>query len=109
MQGESIVGMDFSYFQAGCIIKRKMRLSHREGKILCGRTDSGREIPEHQFHGWLRPVYNPRAAIAKSPDAPVLRIVGPDRFHPAGRKKANYQWNIYCIVHNLKKVDGYGP
>jgi len=25
-----------------------------------------------------------------------------------GRKKVNTQWNLFCIVHNLKKVARYG-
>ncbi|MBU1699839.1 MAG: transposase [Candidatus Eisenbacteria bacterium] len=30
------------------------------------------------------------------------------RFTLRGRKKVNTQWNLFCMVYNLKKVHRYG-
>jgi len=41
--------------------------------------------------------------------ANICHIMGLDRFTLRGKKKVNIQWNLFCIVHNLKKVARYGP
>ena len=50
-----------------------------------------------------------RVAIAEPPFANICHIMGLDRFTLRGKKKVNIQWNLFCIVHNLKKVARYGP
>jgi hypothetical protein len=50
-----------------------------------------------------------RVAIAEPPFANICRIMGLDRFTLRGKRKVNIQWNLFCIVHNLKKVARYGP
>ncbi|WP_240910126.1 transposase [Desulfopila sp. IMCC35008] len=34
--------------------------------------------------------------------------MGLDRFSLRGKKKVSTQWNLFCVVHNLKKVHTYG-
>lgn len=30
------------------------------------------------------------------------------RFTPRGRRKVNAQWQMYCLVHNIEKLQRYG-
>jgi hypothetical protein len=32
-----------------------------------------------------------------------------DRFTLRGKRKVNAQWNLFCIIHNMKKIQRYGP
>ena len=56
-----------------------------------------------------RAMYSLRVAIAEPPFAHICQIMGLNRFTLRGKAKVNTQWNLYCIVHNLKKVARYGP
>jgi hypothetical protein len=50
-----------------------------------------------------------RVTIAEPNFANIRHIMGLDRFTLRGKKKVNIQWNLFCIIHNLKKVARYGP
>ena len=52
--------------------------------------------------------YSIRLAIGEPPFAHIRSKMRLDRFSLRGRKKVNTQWNLFCIVHNLKKVHSYG-
>jgi Transposase DDE domain len=32
-----------------------------------------------------------------------------NRFTLRGRRKVNAQWQLYCLVHNIEKLQRYGP
>lgn len=55
-----------------------------------------------------RVLYSMRLAISEPPFAHIASTIGLDRFTLRGRKKVNTQWNLFCIVHNVKKVHRYG-
>jgi hypothetical protein len=55
-----------------------------------------------------RALYSLRVAIVEPPFAHICRIMGLDRFTLRSKTKVNLQWNLFCIVHNLKKVARYG-
>jgi hypothetical protein len=55
-----------------------------------------------------RAIYGMRLAIGEPPFAHIRSILGVDRFSLRGRIKVNIQWNLFCIVHNLKKIHRYG-
>jgi transposase len=55
-----------------------------------------------------RATYNMRLAVGEPPFAHIRSILGLDRFTLRGKQKVNTQWNLFCIVHNLKKIHGYG-
>lgn len=55
-----------------------------------------------------RLIYNRRLGIAEPPFAHIKSILGLDRFTLRGKRKVNTQWLLYCIVHNLTKVNRYG-
>lgn len=54
-----------------------------------------------------RAMYAMRLAVAEPPFAHICRVMGLDRFTLRGRDKVNSQWNLFCIVHNLKKIHRY--
>ena len=55
-----------------------------------------------------RVVYGMRLATGEPPFAHIRSIMRLDRFTLRGKKKVNTQWNLFCIVHNLKKIHRYG-
>ena len=55
-----------------------------------------------------RMLYGMRLAIAEPPFAHLRSVLGLDRFTLRGRKKVNIQWNLFCLIHNLKKIHVYG-
>jgi hypothetical protein len=56
-----------------------------------------------------RALYAIRLAIGEPPFANIRSAIGLDRFILRGKRKVNIQWNLFCIVHNMKKIQRYGP
>jgi hypothetical protein len=52
--------------------------------------------------------YSRRLAVAEPVFANVCSMHGLKRFSHRGRKKVNTQWLLYCLVHNIGKVQRYG-
>jgi len=59
-------------------------------------TDLGREIYSKRI-GLIEPVF-----------ANIRSTMGLDRFSLRGKTKVNIQWLLYCITHNLGKMQRYG-
>lgn len=57
-------------------------------------------------HG--RHQYSKRLATVEPVFANITCAKGLKRFSHRGRKKVNTQWLLYCMVHNLEKVQRYG-
>lgn len=55
-----------------------------------------------------RTIYGMRLAVGEPPFAHIRSNMGLDRFSLRGKKKVSTQWNLFCVVHNLKKVHTYG-
>jgi hypothetical protein len=55
-----------------------------------------------------RLVYNRRLPTIEPVFANIRSTLGLDRFTLRGKQKVNIQWLLYCIVHNLLKVQRYG-
>ncbi len=56
-----------------------------------------------------RMIYAMRLAIGEPPFAHIKSAIGLDRFTLRGKKKVDIQWKLFCIVHNLNKIQRYGP
>jgi len=52
--------------------------------------------------------YGRRLAVAEPVFANVCSARGLRRFSYRGRRKVNTQWLLYCLVHNIGKVQRYG-
>lgn len=56
-----------------------------------------------------RLLYQRRLATAEPPFASIRHAKGLDRFTLRDKTKVNGQWLLYCMVHNLGKIQRYGP
>ncbi|OGI42657.1 MAG: hypothetical protein A2V92_00120 [Candidatus Muproteobacteria bacterium RBG_16_65_31] len=56
-----------------------------------------------------RAIYQRRLATAEPPFANIRHAKGLDRFTLRGKTKVNAQWLLYCMVHNIGKIQRYGP
>jgi hypothetical protein len=55
-----------------------------------------------------RDPYSRRTGIIEPVFADIRHAKGMNRFHYKGRTKAAAPWLLYCLVHNLGKIAGYG-
>jgi hypothetical protein len=55
-----------------------------------------------------RVLYGMRPAISEPPFDHIASAIGLNRFRLRGKRKVNTQWNLFCIVHNVKKIHRYG-
>lgn len=55
-----------------------------------------------------RAIYNRRMATVEPVFANIRSALGMDRFTLRGKLKVNAQWMMYCMVHNLTKIQRYG-
>jgi transposase len=55
-----------------------------------------------------RLIYSRRIGTVEPVFANIRHTLGLDRFTLRGKKKVTGQWRLFCIVHNLLKVHGYG-
>jgi hypothetical protein len=40
--------------------------------------------------------------------AHICHVLGLNRFSLRGKTKVNSQWQMFCLVHNLKKIHQFG-
>ena len=95
-------------------LRHPERTETRQVAYFHGRSAKGKETFTEKMKKKIdstvgRSLYSMRVAIAEPPFAHICRVMGLDRFTLRSRKKVNVQWNLFCIVHNLKKVARYGP
>ena len=55
-----------------------------------------------------RAIYSMRLAIGEPPFAHIRSAIGLDKFTLRTKRKVDTQWKLFCIVHNLKKIQRYG-
>ena len=55
-----------------------------------------------------RTIYSMRLAIGEPPFAHIRSVLGLNKFTLRTKRKVSTQWNLFCIVHNLKKIHTYG-
>jgi IS5 family transposase len=55
-----------------------------------------------------RRIYSRRLGNVEPVFANIRAQKGMDRFTLRGWQKVNVQWKLYCLVHNLEKLGGYG-
>jgi hypothetical protein len=55
-----------------------------------------------------RALYAIRLAIREPPFANIRSALRLDRFTLRGKRKVNVQWNLFCMIHNMKKIQRYG-
>ena len=55
-----------------------------------------------------RLIYSLRVGIVEPPFSHNCYVMGLNRFSHRGTNKVNTQWNLFTIVHNMKKIHQYG-
>ncbi len=52
--------------------------------------------------------YSKRLGIIEPVFANITRTIGLNRFSFRGKKKVSTQWKLFCLVHNIGKIQRYG-
>ena len=111
----------FTAPQSACIpcrlrskcLRNPDRTKCRQVAYFTGR----RKANHHNFSSRMRTkidslagkvIYGMRLAVAEPPFAHIRHHMKLDRFTLRTKKKVNIQWKLFCIIHNLKKVQRYG-
>lgn len=55
-----------------------------------------------------RVIYGMRLATGEPPFANITSAIGLDKFTLRTKRKVDTQWKLFCIVHNMKKIQRYG-
>jgi len=56
-----------------------------------------------------RYLYSKRLGTVEPVFANICSTLGLNRFSLRGKVKVNSQWQMFCLVHNLKKIHQFGP
>jgi hypothetical protein len=79
-----------------------------------GRTEKGKNTFTERMKRKIdsaagRALYAMRLAIGEPPFANIRSALRLDRFTLRCKRKVNVQWNLFCMIHNIKKIHRYGP
>ena len=89
------------------------RTEARQVAFFHGRSEKGKNTFTEKMKRKIdssvgRAIYSMRVAIAEPPFANMRYALGLDRFTLRSKRKVNTQWNLFCMVHNMKKIHRYG-
>ena len=95
-------------------LRHPERTEIRQVAYFIGRTEKGKNTFTERMKRKIdsvagRALYAIRLAIGEPPFANIRSALRLDRFNLRGKRKVNVQWNLFCIVHNMKKIQRYGP
>jgi transposase len=85
------------------------QVAYFHGRVAKGKSTFTEKMKRKIDSVAGRILYGMRLAIAEPPFANITYSIGLDRFSLRGKSKVNTQWNLFCIVHNMKKIHRYGP
>jgi transposase len=94
-------------------LRHPERTEIRQVAYFVGRSEKGLNTFTERMKRKIdsavgRVLYGMRLAISEPPFSHIRSVIGLDRFTLRGKRKVNTQWNLFCIVHNLKKIHRYG-
>ena len=95
-------------------LRHPERTKVRQVVFFTGRTKDAGESFTHKMKRKIdsalgKLIYRRRLATVEPPFANIRHAKGLDRFMLRGKAKVNAQWLLYCLVHNLGKIQRYGP
>ena len=98
--------------RAQCL-RHPERTETRQVAYFLGRNAKGKERFTEKMKRKIdsavgRVLYGMRLAIGEPPFAHIRHVMKLDRFALRGTPKVNIQWNLFSIVHNVKKIQRYG-
>lgn len=94
-------------------LRHPERTEIRQVAYFQGRTETAKDSSLEKMKRTIdsavgRALYAMRLAIAEPPFAHICRVMGLNRFTLRGKEKVNSQWQLFCTLHNLKKLHRYG-
>lgn len=94
-------------------LQKPEKTEYRQVAYFTGRTTSGDQSFTDKMKAKIdsslgRAMYSMRQAVGEPTFAHIRSIMGLDRFSLRGKEKVNAQWNLFAVVHNLKKIHKYG-
>lgn len=93
-------------------LRHPERTEIRQVAYFSGRSEQGKDTFTEKMKAKIdtavgRMIYGIRLATAEPPFAHIRHFMGLERFSHRGKRKVNIQWNLFCIVHNMKKIYRY--
>ena len=95
-------------------LRHPERTEIRQVAYFLGRSEKGKNTFTEKMKRKIdsaagRLVYSMRMGTVEPVFANICSTLGLDRFTPRGRTKVNSQWNLFCMIHNMKKIHSFGP
>lgn len=92
---------------------RKAHTKARQVTFFNGKTSSGKETYTQKMIKKIdsdlgREIYSKRMGLIEPVFANIRSTMVLDRFSLRGKVKVNIQWLLFCITHNLGKIQRYG-
>ena len=78
------------------------------GKTKSGKTTHTQKMIRKMDTPRGREIYSLRMGLIEPVFANIRSTMGLDRFSLRGKTKVNIQWLLFCITHNLGKIQKYG-
>lgn len=90
------------------------RTEIRQVAYFLGRSEKGRNTFTEKMKRKIdsaagRLIYSMRMGTVEPVFANICSTIGLDRFTLRGKTKVNAQWNLFCMIHNMKKIHSFGP
>lgn len=102
-------------YSRGITSSRKIAQCCKENLVLYfhGRSEAGKTTFSEKMKKKIdstagRLIYSLRGGVVEPPFSHICQVMGLNRFSHRGKKKVNTQWNLFTIVHNMKKIHRYG-
>jgi hypothetical protein len=85
----------------------------RQVAYFHGRSEKGKDTFTERMKKKIdsiagKLIYSKRMGAVEPVFADICYATGLDRFTLRSKPKVNVQWNLFCIVHNLKKIHQFG-
>ncbi len=89
-------------------VQRQVNFFDHKGKVNTGKESFSKKMIRKLDTQRGRATYSKRMGTIEPVFANMRSTIGLNRFTLRGKKKVNTQWLLYCIVHNLGKIQKYG-
>jgi transposase len=116
------IGRKFTAPKSACLsctlrdrcLRHPKRTQVRQVVFFSGRTRAAAETFTHKMKRRIdsalgQRIYQRRLATVEPVFANLRTAKRLDRFTLRGKPKVNAQWLLYCLVHNIGKIQRYGP
>jgi len=101
------------HLRSQCLLHPE-RTEIRQVAYFLGRSEKGKNTFTEKMKRKIdsvagRLIYSMRMGTVEPVFANICSTIGLDRFTLRGKTKINTQWNLFCMIHNMKKIHSFGP